>query len=119
MSLIVSGCETTTRGVTTAENKPIRVALYTSLNADCTSSGDSVVRIVGNPNNGSVQILKSLAYPNYRQENQRYVCNTRKVSATEVVYTPNNGFKGVDRVSTDVIYPGGTTISEGISINVK
>ena len=95
------------------------VQSYMSLNADCSSSGKSVVRIVEAPTHGNITIADDVAYPWFEKENQRYVCNTKQVPATNVTYQSDPGFIGTDTMKLDVFFPNATFRTDVISVSVK
>ena len=89
-----------------------------SLNADCTSVGNIVVRIISSPAHGQVTIEEGMAYPAYPANNQRYACNLKKYPTTVAFYQPQPGFKGGDAVVMETIFPNGLVQTVTFSLTV-
>lgn len=117
--LLLAGCQTAGTTRTIPAGQSIRLDFATSLNADCTPTGEVTARLVSGPSNGTVQIDKTMANPTYLQSNQRYVCNTRKVPGTRVTYTPKPGFTGTDNVAVEMFFPSGVNRTNSYTIIVK
>jgi hypothetical protein len=92
---------------------------FTTLNADCTTHGSTVVRVAEPPANGRIVISSGLDYPSYSRENQRYECNKRRVPGVAAVYVPNAGFSGNDRVVIETIFGGGTRRNTTYTVVVR
>ena len=105
--------------ITVIHDKPHRVNFLTSLNADCTSLGETVVQIVQGPTNGKTNVVRTLDYTNYAPGNQRAECNKRKMPGTKVTYVPNPGFTGADQVVMDVIFPTGQAQRHRVNLVVR
>ncbi len=55
------------------------IGFFAALNPDCSSVGDAVVRVIKQPQNGTVDIEPGGGYTNFAEKNQRYACN-KKIS---------------------------------------
>ena len=97
-----------------------RMVYYSlSVNEDCSSMGDDVIRITTPPTHGRAVVKSGLAHSQFPASNPRHVCNTRARKATTVWYTAGAGFVGDDFLTVDVIAVSGGEKSETISIHVK
>lgn len=115
----LAGCNTTSSTKAVTSGQTIRVNYYSTLNADCTSMGQTVVRVVDGPASGRISVTQTVGNSTFRQGNQRYHCNAMKTPGTLVTYTPNPGFKGTDRVTLDAIFANGMNLSKSYNIVVK
>ena len=98
--------------------KPVKVYRAMNLNPDCSSSGDSVYRIIKKPQHGSLSVKMAKDFAEYPASNSRHVCNTRASSAVRLWYTPAGRYTGMDEFAFTVIYPSGTTEQRTIRVNV-
>lgn len=100
-------------------NTTRQVGVRYSLHEDCTSAGETVIRITGAPTHGNVAVKTGSDYPNYPLDNPRKICNARKVKSTQVWYTPQRNFVGSDTISVDVLYPSGNSVQTTYTIAVR
>ena len=120
---MVSGCNTansvsSSLKVTTA-SKPLKMDLYYSINPDCSSIGQAVVRIIEPPKHGKVELKETTDFPYFRESNSRSQCNTRRVPATQVIYVPSPGYQGQDSFKTDVVFASGTARTYDYKVEVR
>lgn len=90
-----------------------RIAWKYSLNPDCTSRGDYTLTVTSPPKHGTVAMEPSVEFPNFRWDNVRFSCNTKRVPVSAIVYTPEQGYTGDDRVQLDFASPEGI-LSRGL-----
>jgi hypothetical protein len=102
-----------------AAGQTLRVDFFAVLNIDCSSMGNSTVRITSGPSHGSINVHNAKSFTYYPDSNPRNVCNTRKVDGSIVEYRPALGFVGDDNFSLDVIFPNGTERMTDYQIAVK
>jgi transglutaminase-like putative cysteine protease len=104
--------------VTAAEQK-IRIAFFSALEPDCSSAGETTVRVAERPQHGKLTIENGQAFTNFPKDNQRFECNTRKSGGTLVFYQPEAGYAGPDSIRLEVIGPRGDLFRRHYSIEVK
>ena len=90
-----------------------------SINQDCSSTGETVIRVETSPQHGTVQIKKGMDHPNFPQSNPRNACNVCSLPSTQVWYSPAHDYTGPDSVSIEMIYPNGASEKRTIAINVR
>ena len=91
----------------------------TSINPDCTIAGHVTVRVTQEPVHGTIQVIDGEMFPSYPSNNPRSACNTRKVPATVIDYTPASGFVGSDFFVYEIFGPDGSDVSTKAAIAVK
>ncbi len=92
---------------------------YFSVNPDCTSLGDTVIRVATPPAHGVIGVHKGRSFPNFNSSNIRYVCNTHRVPSIIVEYRPQPGFVGTDSVMIEAIFPNGEDRTDTYNVIVK
>ncbi|HEY2629762.1 MAG TPA: energy transducer TonB [Usitatibacter sp.] len=97
---------------------PVEVEFWYSANPDCSSRGDMKVRVVTPPRHGTLELIDGWGYSSFPEANVRRPCNQRGVVGTHGYYRSTPGFVGQDRISTEVLYPDGMTVSETWNIAV-
>jgi hypothetical protein len=98
---------------------PRRVFYRLSINEDCSSMGEDVVRITAQPQHGAATVKKGKDHPSFPQTNPRNVCNVRTVPSTQLWYKPDRGYVGPDSISVDIIDASGRSSQQTISIQVR
>src|SRR6266487_628559 len=109
--------ETITRVVASGGKQ--RLDFYTSLNPDCTISGDIKVRVTKQPEHGTVDTVVTTEYVHYPKENIRSKCNQHRVKGTLVNYKAGEKYTGNDEFDLLVLYPHGTAWEIHYNINVR
>jgi tetratricopeptide (TPR) repeat protein len=104
--------------VVAAEQKSRLEFLY-SLNPDCSSEGQMVVRTSEPPQHGMLTIENGQEATNFPKDNQRFACNNQKSDGVFVFYQPAPGYTGTDSITVYVIFPFGTASTRHYSIEVK
>jgi hypothetical protein len=97
----------------------LRVEFLYAIEPDCSSMGETVVRILEPPLHGNVTIQNGQGFTSFARQNQRYDCNMRKSDGTFVFYDPEPGFTGRDQVTLDVIFPTGQASDQRYAIEVR
>ena len=97
----------------------VRVLWAYSLNPDCTSLGQVVVRMTQPPQHGRVTTRSGRSFPTFASSNSHSVCNTRRVPGVEAYYQPAAGYAGSDAVSFEVMFPSGNYQQSTANIQVR
>jgi hypothetical protein len=98
---------------------PRRVFFRLSINEDCSSMGEDVMRVTAQPQHGTATVKQGKDHPTFPQSNPRNVCNVRAVPSTQLWYRPDRGYIGPDSISVDIIDAGGRASQQTISIQVR
>jgi hypothetical protein len=83
-----------------------RINFHVSLNPDCTSEGNVVVRVVKEPEHGKIEITPTSHFPSFSKESNRYKCNQHKVKGVLLNYKTDK-YVGEDVFDILVLYPSG------------
>jgi len=97
--------------------KKTRLYFGYNLNPDC-SSMDLSVRVAAEPQHGTIEVTSGEGFPNFKSDNIRYKCNTKRVQGKIVTYKPANGFTGTD-VFELVDFSGGYAREMTIRVTVR
>jgi hypothetical protein len=97
----------------------LRVEFLYAIEPDCSSMGETSVRILEPPLHGNVTIHNGQGFTSFARDNQRYDCNMRKSDGTFVYYEPQPGFAGQDSVTLDIIFPTGQASRQRYAIEVR
>lgn len=90
-----------------------------ALNPDCSVMGVPEIRITAPPAHGTAIVRKAPSYTTFAQSDQRFACNTRATMGVELLYRPQAGYVGDDRLSVEAFFPGGIAGTRSYSITVK
>ena len=96
-----------------------QLGFFTSLNPDCSTTGDVQSRLVKQPANGLVELEDGYGYPNYEITNQRYGCNRQLLMGVRVFYTSKDGYLGKDTFETEFFTPTGADVVWMYSVTIK
>ena len=104
---------------TALSGKPLKLNFSNATNPDCTSIGETVVRLTQEPQHGRIAISKASDFPAFRKGNARRDCNKKRVAGTQTVYVPERGYTGSDSAAIEIIFPTGATARRSYWIEVK
>jgi hypothetical protein len=104
---------------TMAAGSKLKLAGYNTVNADCSSAGYAVVRILNQPAHGTPRIATGVTCPHHASSDPHSLCNVRRVPSVNVEYSPEKGFLGSDYVVLEAIFPSGTDRTDSYAIEVK
>jgi hypothetical protein len=107
------------RTMTAISGKPLKLNFSNTTNPDCSSVGETVVRLTQAPAHGRVTISKARDFPSFPQNNVRYTCNRQRVAGTKTVYVAERGFTGTDSAAIEIIFASGGTARRYYTINVR
>ena len=120
IALSVAGCEPNgSLSYAVPINTPRKLDAWADLNEDCSSRGETVLRVTAPPSHGKVEFKHGKDYPYFEKDNVRVVCNKKLVESTLIWYRPDVGYAGSDSLSISVLFPSGGTRDMTYSISVK
>lgn len=108
-----------TISLTTSSGTRLRVAFEYALNPDCSSLGETVVRIVTPPVHGTAAVESGKGFTAYASTNQRYRCNEKPTPGKFIYYKSNHGYTGSDTLTYQTIYPNGTLQQDIVNLTVN
>ena len=118
--LSIAGCEPSgSRNFAVPINTQRKLDTWTDLNEDCSSRGQTVLRLTALPSHGKVEFRYGEDYPYYEKDNVRVICNKKSVEGTMVWYNPDAGYAGADSLSISVLFPSGDSRDMTYSITVR
>jgi hypothetical protein len=96
-----------------------QLGFFTSLNPDCTPSGEIVARLKIHPTKGEAEIDQGPGYPNFDSLNQRYHCNGKLIEGYRINYRSDKDFNGTDVFEVEFFTPNGQQVVWKYSVSVK
>jgi hypothetical protein len=104
---------------TALSGKPLKLNFSNATNPDCSSVGETVVRLTQAPQHGRITISKGSDFPSFPKGNARRDCNKKRVAGTQTVYVSERGYVGSDTAAIEIIFPTGGTARRSYTIDVK
>ena len=102
------------RQIKAMPGRDARVAVYTSIQADCTSGPLPAIRLALAPQHGTVSVRRAtLKATNFKQ------CLATEVPALVAFYRANQNFDGADSFDLEVNFAGGRKQIEHFTVNVS
>lgn len=80
---------------------------WMNLHPDCTSAGDSVVRVVEPPAVGQISVEIGQDFSAFPATDVRHSCNAQRAPASMLYYEPPSGFTGTTTALVETISPTG------------
>ena len=114
-----SGAASAQSAINVVAGHQVQVRWAYSLNPDCSSAGQIVVRITQPPQHGRVVIRNGRGFPNFPSSSNFSTCNTRRVAGIAAYYQPESGYVGFDSVGFETIYPNGSYRQDTKNIQVR
>ena len=111
--LSVTGAQSQTAAKNVISGNQLKLSFFNSTNPDCSSRGQSSVRLIRAPEHGRVNTRQTTDFPSSRSQ-----CHQRRVPGTAFYYHSQRGFAGMDHVEAEVIFPSGSLRRYSYSINV-
>jgi hypothetical protein len=102
-----------------AADQKLRVAFLYSIQPNCSSAGQIVVRVLEQPQHGTLTIEEGQGFTIFPKDNPRSACNAAKSDGTLVFYRANHDYLGTDSVSLYISYPSGHTATRHYMIMVE
>ena len=90
-----------------ASGLTLKIASMSAIDQGCQSLGPMTGGLVETPRNGRVGVQQGRNFPKFSTLNTRSRCNTGKLLATLVLYSPAAGFIGEDDFAIEVVGPLG------------
>ncbi len=101
-----------------AEQKSRLDFLY-DLQPDCSSAGKLVVRVLEQPQHGTLSVENGQALTDFPQDDQRAACNAHQSDGTLVFYQPSADYHGADSIILSVTSPVAGDRQRHYAIEVK
>lgn len=102
-----------------ASGIPVKLDFEYAINMDCSSYGETIIRIIQGPQHGKIEIRPVVDFPFFKDENPYHICNTKKVEGKQIFYTSDPGYYGTDAISLDIYYPQGGNLTKTFIITVR
>ena len=102
-----------------ASGTRVHTTIAYALNADCSSIGQIVVRIVEKPKHGEAEIMHEEGFTAFGKEDQKYKCNEKRSEVVNLYYKADEQFKGKDRLVAEYFYPNGSYRKRIFNIDVR
>jgi hypothetical protein len=96
-----------------------RIGFFTTLNPDCTASGNVNIRVTKQPEHGSTETTTTINFPTYPKEHSRARCNVHKVRGVQVNYRSAEKYVGSDEFDLLVLFPNGFAWEVRYDIDVR
>jgi hypothetical protein len=96
-----------------------KIAFYSSLYPDCTTTEALSVRLVKPPMHGVLRMESGDDYPSYDRFQSQYACNKEKSRGTLIYFRPDSGFVGLDSAEIELTYFDQTINMVVYNITVK
>jgi hypothetical protein len=120
LPLGIAGCQTTgPSSFTVPAGVPRQIGFFATVNEDCSSVGDVLVRITRAPEHGSADVRSAPGHAIFPESNPRHRCDAGTVPGQQVWYTPAPGFVGRDQVDVETIFPNGVDARQSLSLLVR
>src|SRR5262245_868774 len=111
--LSVSSAQSQTAVKHVIAGNSLKLSFFNSTNPDCSSRGQSTVRITRAPEHGRLSSRTASDFPSSRSQ-----CHQRRVPGTAFYYQSQRGFAGTDYVEAEVVFPSGNLRRYSYTINV-
>ncbi len=123
--------ETTKRRISAKANLPTsmdrvvasgvrtKIAHFYALHPNCTSAGPVTVRVITEPQHGTLESLAANGFTTYRSDNVRAKCNNQESEIVGIWYKSADGFTGPDQATVQAIFPGGVYSDLKLLIDVR
>jgi hypothetical protein len=106
-----------TRAATAAQKS--RLDFLFDLAPDCSSAGKLVVRVLEQPQHGTLAIENGQAFTDFAPDDRRAACNARQSDGTLVFYQPSADYRGADSITLAVTSSVLGTLKRHYAIDVK
>ncbi|GJE41882.1 hypothetical protein [Methylobacterium soli] len=103
----------------TASGHTLKITSVSAVDPTCQSLGPVTIGLIDVPHDGRIEVQQGRDFPNYSTLNTRSRCNTRKVPATLVLYTPTAGYIGEDDFTIEIVGPQGQVGRARYHISVR
>ena len=106
-----------TRAATAAQKS--RLDFLFDLAPDCSSAGKPVVRVLEQPQHGTLAIENGQAFTDFAPDDRRAACNAHQSDGTLVFYQPSADYRGADSITLAVTSSVLGTLKRHYAIEVK
>jgi hypothetical protein len=102
-----------------AAGQKLRVDFLADIQPDCSSAGQTTVRILDQPQHGTVTIEEGQGFTVFPENHPSSACNSRKSEGTLVFYQPSQDYLGPDSITLQITFPLGGALTRHYTIRVK
>jgi hypothetical protein len=106
-----------TRAATAAQKS--RLDFLYDVAPDCSSAGKPVVRVLEQPQHGTLSIENGQAFTDFPQDDRRVACNAHQSDGTLVFYQPSADYRGSDSITLSVTLSAVGNLKRHYAIDVK
>jgi hypothetical protein len=106
-----------TRAATAAQRS--RLDFLYDVAPDCSSAGKPVVRVLEQPQHGTLSIENGQAFTDFPQDDRRAACNAHQSDGTLVFYQPSADYRGADSITLSVTLSAVGNLKRHYAIDVK
>ncbi len=103
---------------TTSAGRAVRVATQASWRQDCSPNSPPQIQVTQAPEHGKVSLSRS-ATTIQNADAGGEQCIGRRASGVGIVYTPQQGFRGVDQFAFTAAFPSGVVLNDQASVTVR
>jgi hypothetical protein len=102
-----------------AAEQKLRLDFLYKILPGCSSAGPLTVRVLEQPQHGTLSIEKGKASTDFPKDDGRAACNTRQSDGTLVFYQSGADYRGADSLTLYVVSPLGDAVTRHYAIDVK
>jgi hypothetical protein len=102
-----------------AVEQKLRLDFLYKILPGCSSAGQLTVRVLEQPQHGTISIEKGKAFTDFPKDDERVACNSRESNGTLVFYQPGADYRGADSLTLYVVSPLGDAVTRHYAIDVK
>jgi hypothetical protein len=96
-----------------------QIGFFSSLNPDCSASGDVTIRVTKQPEHGTVDVITAMSFPGYPKDSDRYKCNQHRVKGMQINYKSAEKYVGDDAFDLLVLFPSGNAWEARYDVSVR
>jgi hypothetical protein len=104
---------------TVPTGKQRQVDFFTSVNPDCSSTGDIDTRIIKQPEHGTIELEPGTGFAQWKPDNPRVVCNSKAVPGIRVKYTSKDDYLGKDYFEIEFLFAPAGDQTHKYNVTVK
>ncbi len=99
--------------------KQTQVGFVWALDPDCSTRGETELRILKKPEHGTMEITPGSSFPHFPEKTVLFHCNSQKVPGSLIMYKSGDGYTGKDYFDIEFIGPRGADYTIKYVVTVK